>query len=160
MTTRFRILGLLALGALVFGSARAQVSVQANVTNNGPAYHYEYTVNNQTGSDLSSVTLAGLPAAQWLWRDHKDDVALLITDAMMPGRINGVQLGEQLSAERLGLRVIYCSGYSRDLVASNYQLAPGGLSGETVPCGRTARTRAAFARPAVGRIPRRGGASD
>ncbi len=63
-------------------------------------------------------------AAQWLWRDHKDDIALLITDAMMPGRINGVQLGEQLSAERPGLRVIYCSGYSRDLVASNYQLAP------------------------------------
>ncbi len=64
MTTRFRILGLLALGALAFGSARAQVSVQANVTNNGPAYHYEYTVNNQTGTDLSSVTLAGLPAGE------------------------------------------------------------------------------------------------
>lgn len=62
MTSRFRILGLLALGALAVGSARAQVSVQSNVTNNGPSYHYEYTVNNQTATDVSSVTISGLPA--------------------------------------------------------------------------------------------------
>lgn len=58
MTTRFGVLGLLALGALVFGSARAQVSVQDNVTNNGRVYHYEYSVNNQTPAPICLRSLS------------------------------------------------------------------------------------------------------
>lgn len=58
-----RILALCALAALALTSASAQsVMVQSNVTSNGPLYHYEYTIANQTAFDLSSVTLSGLPA--------------------------------------------------------------------------------------------------
>jgi two-component system cell cycle sensor histidine kinase/response regulator CckA len=51
-----------------------------------------------------------------LWARHRDAVDLLVTDMVMPGGIGGRELGERLSADKPGLRVIYCSGYTDEMI--------------------------------------------
>ena len=47
---------------------------------------------------------------------NHDHVDLLITDIVLPGGVNGRQLGQQICELMPGLRVIYMSGYSEDAV--------------------------------------------
>ncbi len=42
------------------------------------------------------------------------DIALLFTDIVLPGGMDGFTLAEQAKATHPGLRVIYASGYLRD----------------------------------------------
>lgn len=46
--------------------------------------------------------------------DAHPDIALLFTDIVMPGSMDGFDLAEQAKLRRPGLRVIYTSGYLRD----------------------------------------------
>ena len=46
--------------------------------------------------------------------DAHADVALLFTDIVMPGSMDGFDLAEQAKLRRPGLQVIYTSGYLRD----------------------------------------------
>jgi CheY-like chemotaxis protein len=55
------------------------------------------------------------PHALEVWKEHGDDVELLITDIVMPDGMNGVQLAEHLRRERPALKVIFTSGYLADL---------------------------------------------
>jgi PAS domain S-box-containing protein len=48
-------------------------------------------------------------------RAHRGPIDLLITDVIMP-EVNGRRLAEALSAERPGLKVMFVSGYTDDLV--------------------------------------------
>ena len=59
-----------------------------------------------------------------IWRDHKDEIALLLTDLVMPNNINGRELAEKLCAERPNLKVIFTSGYSADIVGRDFKLEP------------------------------------
>jgi two-component system cell cycle sensor histidine kinase/response regulator CckA len=54
-------------------------------------------------------------AALELWRQHRDAVALLLTDLVMPGELDGRELAQRLRADRPQLKVIYTSGYSPEL---------------------------------------------
>jgi PAS domain S-box-containing protein len=58
------------------------------------------------------------------WGRHKDDVALLFTDLVMPDNMNGRELAEKLRAERPALKVIFTSGYSADIVGKDFKLEP------------------------------------
>jgi two-component system cell cycle sensor histidine kinase/response regulator CckA len=62
-------------------------------------------------------------AALELWRKHRDTVALLLTDLVMPSGLSGQQLAARLRAERPQLKVIFTSGYSAEIVGR--QLALG-----------------------------------
>ena len=57
-----------------------------------------------------------------VWREHKDNINLLLTDLVMPGNMNGHELADRLRGERSGLKVIFTSGYSADIVGKNFKL--------------------------------------
>lgn len=54
-----------------------------------------------------------------VWREHKGEIALLLTDVVMPDKINGRELAEQLWAEQPALKVVFTSGYSADVVGKD-----------------------------------------
>lgn len=54
-----------------------------------------------------------------VWREHRSEIRLLLSDMVMPGKLNGMQLAEQLLKDNRDLRVIISSGYSADLVKVN-----------------------------------------
>ena len=57
-----------------------------------------------------------------VWREHKKQISLLLTDLVMPGNMNGHDLAENLRGERPGLKVIFTSGYSAEIVGKNFKL--------------------------------------
>jgi PAS domain S-box-containing protein len=57
-----------------------------------------------------------------VWREHKAKINLLLTDLVMPGNMNGHELAEKLRSEHSGLKVIFTSGYSADIVGKNFKL--------------------------------------
>ena len=64
-------------------------------------------------------------AALEMWPRHRDEVDLLLTDIIMPEGVSGVQLAQQLQAEKPGLKVIYMSGYSGETAARGLNLQEG-----------------------------------
>ena len=60
-----------------------------------------------------------------VWRPHKDEIALVLTDLIMPGGMNGHELAEALWKDRPGLKVIFSSGYSADIVGKDFRLESG-----------------------------------
>jgi len=64
-----------------------------------------------------TVLTAPVPAqALRLVSEHVGALHLLITDVIMPG-MNGVELRDQVTAMRPGIKTLFMSGYSEDLVA-------------------------------------------
>src|SRR5437660_4308674 len=51
-----------------------------------------------------------------VWQQHSAQINLLLTDMVMPGSLSGRELAEKLLREKPGLKVVYASGYSMDLV--------------------------------------------
>jgi CheY-like chemotaxis protein len=60
-----------------------------------------------------------------IWNQHKNEISLLFTDLVMPDNMNGRELAEKLWAEQPGLKVIFTSGYSSDIVGKDFKLEPG-----------------------------------
>lgn len=67
---------------------------------------------------------SGLAALE-LWSEKKPHVDLLLTDMVMPDGISGRQLAEKLKAENPGLKVIYTTGYSPELMGKDVVLKDG-----------------------------------
>ena len=63
-------------------------------------------------------------AALAIWAAVGPSVALVITDLVMPGGVTGRQLGDILCAQRPGLRVVYTSGYSAEVIDQRLSLSP------------------------------------
>lgn len=64
-------------------------------------------------------------AAYVVWKNHRDEIALMLTDMVMPGSANGLDLAQKLLEDRPDLKVIYTSGYSADLFSSSVRLQDG-----------------------------------
>jgi two-component system, cell cycle sensor histidine kinase and response regulator CckA len=60
-----------------------------------------------------------------VWQDSKGKIDLLVTDLVMPDRLNGRELAEKLWTERPRLKVIFTSGYSADAVGKDFVLRRG-----------------------------------
>ena len=60
-----------------------------------------------------------------IWRDRKEHIDLLLTDLVMPDRLNGRELAETLWAEQPRLKVIFTSGYSADAVGMDFVMRRG-----------------------------------
>ena len=60
-----------------------------------------------------------------IWPQHKNEIALLVTDLVMPGGVSGLELAEQLRRDLPGLKIIYTSGYSADIAGLDFSLQEG-----------------------------------
>ena len=64
-------------------------------------------------------------AALNVWRKNKDKIQLLLTDIVMPDNMNGVELANQLCADKSDLKIIYSSGYSGEIAGKSLSLVEG-----------------------------------
>jgi two-component system cell cycle sensor histidine kinase/response regulator CckA len=64
-------------------------------------------------------------AAVELWEGLREPVDLLLTDLIMPGGMSGRELADLLVERQPGLKVIYNSGYSNDVVHRELRLMAG-----------------------------------
>ena len=67
---------------------------------------------------------SGLAALE-LWSAKKPHVDLLLTDMVMPDGISGLQLADRLKTENPGLKVIFTTGYSSELLGKDFVLKEG-----------------------------------
>jgi CheY-like chemotaxis protein len=65
------------------------------------------------------------PEALELWAQRGRQVDLVVRDVVMPGGLSGFALGERLTRERAGLRILYTSGYQPDLSENKIVLRDG-----------------------------------
>ena len=60
-----------------------------------------------------------------VWKQHREEIHLLLTDLVMPGGMTGKDLAERLLNENPKLKVIYTSGYSVNVVGRDFPLEEG-----------------------------------
>jgi CheY-like chemotaxis protein len=66
-------------------------------------------------------------AAAWqLWQQQRADIDMLITDMVMPGGMGGRELAERALADKPALKVIYCSGYTDEMLGPDSVLRVNG----------------------------------
>ncbi len=59
------------------------------------------------------------------WDRYEPHVDLLLTDLMMPGGVDGIELASRLQAREPALRVVFSSGYDAEHGTRTMQLEPG-----------------------------------
>jgi PAS domain S-box-containing protein len=80
----------------------------------------------ETLSELGYRVFAAQNAAAGLEiLDRENDIALLFTDVVMPGGVNGRQLSTEAVRRRPGLKVLYTTGYTRNAIVHQGRLDPG-----------------------------------
>jgi two-component system cell cycle sensor histidine kinase/response regulator CckA len=60
-----------------------------------------------------------------IWKQHRDEIRLLLSDLVMPGGMNGKELARQLLQQEPKLKVIYTSGYSVEVAGEDLVLEDG-----------------------------------
>ena len=71
------------------------------------------------------VTASNGRTALEVWARYKSEIALLLTDMIMPEGVSGQQLARQLLEEKPALKVIYTSGYNAEIAGKELKLADG-----------------------------------
>jgi PAS domain S-box-containing protein len=71
------------------------------------------------------VTVADCGEAGLDALDAHDDIDLVLSDIVLPGDLNGREMVERARERRPGLKAVYMSGYSRDVVISQGRLDEG-----------------------------------
>jgi PAS domain S-box-containing protein len=81
----------------------------------------------RTLSGLGYQVLEATNGAEALevWKLNRDKIRLVLTDMVMPGGMTGKDLGEQLRKENPGLKLIYASGYSAEVVEKGLAVEEG-----------------------------------
>jgi len=78
-----------------------------------PVRAYARTVLQMHGYKVLEAS-SGVDALD-VWKRHRDRIALLLTDLVMPDEMTGLELSEKLRAERPGLKVLFSSGYNPEM---------------------------------------------
>jgi two-component system cell cycle sensor histidine kinase/response regulator CckA len=60
-----------------------------------------------------------------LWHQHHREIALLLTDLVMPIGLTGQELAEKFTAQKPALKVIYISGYSLQAAGKDFAILDG-----------------------------------
>ena len=58
-------------------------------------------------------------------RAHRDEIELLLTDVVMPGEMDGLELARTLRKENPALKIVYTTGYSAELFTGDMQIEEG-----------------------------------
>ncbi len=66
------------------------------------------------------------PRAVEIWQKHRDSIDMLLTDMVMPEGMNGRELADRLRIERPDLKVLFCSGYSDEMLGKDSPLRSKG----------------------------------
>jgi CheY-like chemotaxis protein len=74
------------------------------------------------------LTAANGVEALQVWEQCQGEVDLLLTDMVMPEGLTGRQLADRLKEQKTGLKVIYTSGYSVDLISDQREALREGLN--------------------------------
>jgi signal transduction histidine kinase/CheY-like chemotaxis protein len=69
--------------------------------------------------DYQVSLAASGPEALRIWKKAEGKFDLLVTDMIMPGGMNGRELADELKKLKPGLRIIYTSGYSSELIGKD-----------------------------------------
>jgi CheY-like chemotaxis protein len=90
----------------------------------------EEFLRESAGKVLSQLGYRVLEAANGnealeIWKQHRDEIKLLLTDLVMPGGMTGMDLGGRLLKENPKLKVIYISGYSAEIAGKDFPLEEG-----------------------------------
>ena len=81
--------------------------------------------------------------------DEQSDIALLLTDVVMPGA-SGRALANQVGVMRPGIKVVYMSGYTDDAITDHGVLDPGiaFIQKPFTPFGLISKVREVLDKPA------------
>src|ERR1017187_7503679 len=90
----------------------------------------EYSVRTAMRIVLSRLGYRVLEASKGdealtIWKQHRAEIRLLLTDLVMPGGMNGNELAAQFLQENPKLKVIYASGYSVEVAGKDLLLEDG-----------------------------------
>jgi len=85
--------------------------------------HLSHSILERHGYQV--LTAANAQEAFNQWRQHRARVTLLLTDLVMPGGCNGLELARRLRSEKPLLKVIFASGYSASIASQDFKLLPG-----------------------------------
>jgi two-component system cell cycle sensor histidine kinase/response regulator CckA len=66
----------------------------------------------------------GVQACQ-LWKTHRHEVRLVLTDLIMPGGISGRQLAQRLRLDKPQLKIVFTSGYSAEIAGQEVNQLDG-----------------------------------
>ena len=61
------------------------------------------------------------------WETNREQIGLLYTDMVMPGKLSGLQLAQNLKAEKRALHIIISSGYNIEIPANTFATGEGFL---------------------------------
>jgi PAS domain S-box-containing protein len=88
------------------------------------------------------LTAGGPDEAMRLCADHRGEISLLVTDVVMPG-LDGKEVAALVQGMRPGIRVLFMSGYTDDVIGQHGILDPGiaFLSKPFHPAGLCAKVR-------------------
>jgi PAS domain S-box-containing protein len=59
------------------------------------------------------------------WTEHRHEIRLLLTDLVMPDGMSGKDLAERIRGEDPGLKAIFMSGYSAEVVSKDFPMREG-----------------------------------
>jgi hypothetical protein len=74
------------------------------------------------GYNYRVLSAASGPEAIEIWNSHKDEIAMLFTDIVMPHGLSGIDIGEKFFQEKPSLKIIYTSGYRLDAIPRSMKI--------------------------------------
>jgi CheY-like chemotaxis protein len=70
------------------------------------------------------LAVSGIAALD-VWKKHRDEIQLLLTDMVLPDGMMGRELAETLKSEKPQLKVVFTSGYSANVIGKGTSLVEG-----------------------------------
>jgi CheY-like chemotaxis protein len=64
-------------------------------------------------------------AAVEVWKQHRAEIQLVLTDMVMPGGMTGIDLAAELLRQDPKLKVVFASGYSADIASNDFPMVEG-----------------------------------